>query len=128
MNERLWLDHIETPLGELALVADGAGRLRALGWTDGHARMQRTLAGVFSDSPVPAPNPGGLSAAIRAYFAGDLTAIDGLPGRGRPKLARVAAGLAAVITRYARTGRAMFLSACSPISSKARSRRPAASS
>ncbi len=79
MNERLLLDHIETPLGELALIADAAGRLRALGWTDGHARMQRKLAGVSSDSPVPASNPGGLSAAIRAYFAGDLTAIDGLP-------------------------------------------------
>src|SRR5882724_2011537 len=79
MDERLRLDHIETPIGELALVADGADRLCALGWTDGHARMQRTLAGVSSDSPVRASNPGGLSAAIRAYFAGDLRAIDGLP-------------------------------------------------
>jgi methylated-DNA-[protein]-cysteine S-methyltransferase len=79
MDERLLLDRIETPIGELVLIADGAGQLRSLGWTDGHDRMQRELAGVAGYALVPMSNPGGSSAAIRAYFAGDLTAIDGLP-------------------------------------------------
>jgi methylated-DNA-[protein]-cysteine S-methyltransferase len=75
IRARLLVDHIETPIGRLAIVA-ADGRLRAVGWIDGHARMQRTLGGA---AVVPASNPGGLTAAIRAYFAGDLRAIDGLP-------------------------------------------------
>ncbi len=79
------LDHVETPIGELALVADEDGRLRAVGWTDGHARMDRQLrvlrvyCGEQGFSLGPASNPGGLTGALRAYFAGDLAAIDGLP-------------------------------------------------
>ena len=78
-DTRCWkLDHLVTPLGELALVADADRRLRALGFTGGHARMERTLR-----APAHAlereTNPGGLSAALVAYFAGDLGAIDGLP-------------------------------------------------
>jgi hypothetical protein len=44
-------------------------------------------------------------------FANGSTAIDGLSGRGGPELDRSAVEPAAVITRYVRTGRAMFLSA-----------------
>jgi len=79
---RLLLDHVETPIGRLVLVAGEDGRLRAVGWSDGHARMERQLrahAGQQSPALVPASNPGGLTAALRAYFAGDLAAIDGLP-------------------------------------------------
>ena len=72
---RFLVDHLDTPIGRLAIVADD-GRLRALGWLEGHARMERTLGGAVL---VPASNPGGLTAALRAYFAGDLHAIDGLP-------------------------------------------------
>ena len=79
MDKRLLIDHIETPLGELALVADDEGRLHAVGWTEGHARMQRELI-CHPDAPiVPSPNPGGLSDALRAYFNGDLAAISDLP-------------------------------------------------
>jgi len=79
MRERLFLDHIATPIGELALIADGDGSLRALGWTDGHDRMQRKLSDLQGSKPILTSNPAGLSASLRAYFAGDLTAIDGLP-------------------------------------------------
>jgi methylated-DNA-[protein]-cysteine S-methyltransferase len=78
MDNRLLLDHIETPLGELALVADCEGRLHALGWTEGHARMQKQLSSHPSTTVVLAPNPCGLSDALRAYFDGELTAIDHL--------------------------------------------------
>ena len=79
---RLLIDRIETPIGELAIVADDAGRLRAVEWTDHDANMQRSLRlhyGPDGYSLTPAPNPGGVSAAIRAYFAGNLRAIDALP-------------------------------------------------
>jgi methylated-DNA-[protein]-cysteine S-methyltransferase len=79
---RLLLDHIETPIGTLALLADEAGHLHALGFTDGHARMERQLLATVRTgraSLVTAANPGGLSVAVGRYFAGDLRAIDGLP-------------------------------------------------
>lgn len=71
----LLIDHVDTPIGKLAVVS-GSGRLRAVGWTDGHARMERTLDGV---SIAPASDPWGLTAPLRAYFAGDVAAIDALP-------------------------------------------------
>jgi methylated-DNA-[protein]-cysteine S-methyltransferase len=76
------LDHLETPIGPIALVADEEGRLRALGFVSGHPRMDRhlRLSSREADSALaPASNPGGLTAALRAYFEGDFTAIDGLP-------------------------------------------------
>ena len=79
---RLLLDHVETPIGKFALIADEDGQLRAAGWVDGHARMERQLraySGERSFSLTPTSNPGGLSAAVGAYFAGDLSAIDHLP-------------------------------------------------
>lgn len=80
--ERLLTDRIDTPLGELSILADSAGRLRAVGFTEGHARMERrllahTLSG--DSAPLSTSNPGGFSAALRRYFAGDLGAIEGLP-------------------------------------------------
>jgi methylated-DNA-[protein]-cysteine S-methyltransferase len=79
---RLVIDHVDTPIGRLALVADDGGRLRGLGWIDGHARMIKQLR-AYSVQGTPPPalasNPGGLTAALRAYFAGDLAAIDALP-------------------------------------------------
>ena len=75
---RWFLDHIDTPIGRLALVASAEGRLRAVGWTDGHPRMQRNLEPDGGELVAEA-NPGGLSAALAAYFRGDLSAVEGLP-------------------------------------------------
>ncbi|MGA7123043.1 MAG: methylated-DNA--[protein]-cysteine S-methyltransferase [Polyangiaceae bacterium] len=84
MKPRVYrVDHVETPLGELALVVDPEGRLCAAGWTDGHSRMQRLLRGDLGGggamSLVPTSNPAGIGSALRAYFAGEPDAIDGLP-------------------------------------------------
>jgi methylated-DNA-[protein]-cysteine S-methyltransferase len=79
---RFLLDHLETPIGRLDLVADEDGRLHAVGFGDGHPRMERHLrqpAGEADSALTPASNPGGLTAALRAYFDGDPMAIDGLP-------------------------------------------------
>ena len=79
---RLLIDKLDTPIGELAIVADHQGNLRALDWTDHDESMRRLLrlhygAGGFVLEP--ARDPGGLARALRAYFAGDLSAIDHLP-------------------------------------------------
>jgi methylated-DNA-[protein]-cysteine S-methyltransferase len=79
---RLLLDRIPTPIGELCLLADESGRLRALEWSDQEERLRRQLritCGAGGVEIGPRRNPGGLSAALRRYFAGELGIIDDLP-------------------------------------------------
>jgi methylated-DNA-[protein]-cysteine S-methyltransferase len=78
----LLVDRIPTPIGGLAVVADEHGRLRAVEWTDQDVRMQRALRLHYGEggySLRPAVDPNEISAALTAYFAGDLAAIDDLP-------------------------------------------------
>jgi len=78
----LLVDRLATPIGELVVVADREGRLRAVDWTEHEARMLRLLASQYRGMAIrldPAGNPGGLTDAFAAYFAGDLAAIDALP-------------------------------------------------
>jgi methylated-DNA-[protein]-cysteine S-methyltransferase len=82
VEESLVHDELATPVGVLHLLADAAGRLHALGWFDGHARMESVLDAYRSrrgGTLERGDNPGGLTAALRAYFAGDLGAIRDLP-------------------------------------------------
>jgi methylated-DNA-[protein]-cysteine S-methyltransferase len=79
---RLFIDRIDTPLGELTIVADELGNLRATTWSDYDTYLRPSLAlhcGTTGFTVKPAHNPGGLTAAIALYFAGDLAAIDSLP-------------------------------------------------
>lgn len=71
------LDRVETPLGELSVVADSTGCVHALGFSDGHARRPGQLD-AYRAKLARASDPGGVSSALRAYFAGELRAIDGL--------------------------------------------------
>ena len=76
------MDRIETPIGEMILVADHEGNLRAIDWTDHEDRMLRLLRrhyGTNGFTLQPAANPHGLSDCFRCYFAGDLTALDNVP-------------------------------------------------
>jgi methylated-DNA-[protein]-cysteine S-methyltransferase len=76
---QLFVDRATTPIGELLIVADSDGRLRATEWTD-CASLPRLLRQYGARIALePTKNPGGLTRAIDAYFAGDLTAIDRLP-------------------------------------------------
>ncbi len=72
----LLLDHLKTPIGKLAIVADERGRLHAVGFTTGHARMDAALE---SERAKSAKDPNGLTSALAAYFEGELTAIQDLP-------------------------------------------------
>ena len=78
----LLIDRIDTPIGEMVIIADSDGNLRAVDWTDHEPRMHTFLRrhdGKNGFKLRPARNPSGLSRVIRNYFAGDLTAIDTLP-------------------------------------------------
>jgi methylated-DNA-[protein]-cysteine S-methyltransferase len=79
----LAIDRIDTPIGELVVVADRDGNLRAIDWTDHEERMVRLLRRQYGEATViePARDPNGLASAMRAYFAGDTGAIDGLPAK-----------------------------------------------
>lgn len=77
----LFIDRIKTPIGELAIVADARDRLRAMEWTDHDDRLHRALRlhyGADGYALKPRRDPAGLSTAMRAYFGGELAAIDRL--------------------------------------------------
>jgi methylated-DNA-[protein]-cysteine S-methyltransferase len=74
-----FIDRIDTPIGELLLVADRAGKLRAIDWADYEGRMLRLLRlhyGKDGYTLVPSNNPHGLREKMERYFAGDIYAID----------------------------------------------------
>jgi methylated-DNA-[protein]-cysteine S-methyltransferase len=78
----LLIDRIDTPIGEMILVADHDGNLRAADWTEHEPRMRNLLRlhyGKDGFTLTPARNPNGLAHAIGSYFAGDLAAIDIVP-------------------------------------------------
>jgi methylated-DNA-[protein]-cysteine S-methyltransferase len=76
-----WTDQITTPIGELVLVADEAGALCAVNWSDHTGRTERLLRLHYGLQLVfgPKHDPHSLTTALRAYFAGELTVIDKLP-------------------------------------------------
>lgn len=76
------IDRTETPIGELVIVADRSGNLRAIDWTEHEPRMLDLLRRYYGAGGfvlTPARDPSGLTRAMRRYFAGDLAAIDNLP-------------------------------------------------
>lgn len=84
MKEPLFLiaDRIDTPIGEMVIVADREGNLRAADWVEYEARMLLLLrrhygANGFRLEQGKAPD--GFAEAIQRYFAGDVSALDSLP-------------------------------------------------
>jgi methylated-DNA-[protein]-cysteine S-methyltransferase len=78
----LQLDRIDTPIGEMLIVADHTGTLRAAGWADHERRMRHSLRLHYGESGFrlePTRNPNNLTNTIGRYFEGELTAIDNLP-------------------------------------------------
>ena len=74
-------DRLATPVGELVIVADAAGRLRSIDWTDHEPRMRRLLDRYYGEGRYtlsPARDPGGLTKAMASYFKGDIEIIDTL--------------------------------------------------
>ena len=77
--ETLTLDRVATPVGEVLLVTDGLGSVRALDFAGYEDRMNRLLvrhAPVASLTAGRAPGP--VRTALERYFGGDVHALDGL--------------------------------------------------
>ena len=73
------ISHMPTPIGEMRLITDEAGAVRALDWDDHTERMQRLLVRQYGRDRVrlvSGPMLAELRAKLDAYFAGDLHAID----------------------------------------------------
>ncbi len=75
----LFVDRILSPIGTLLLVTDGE-KLCALDYTDYEPRMLKLLQARYGPVRLKkGANAGRFSNALRAYLAGDLTAIDDIP-------------------------------------------------
>ncbi len=79
---QLFFDRLPTPIGELIVVADGEGHLRAVDWTEHESRMRGLLRRQYGPKGIALTqkrDPHGLSKAMRGYFRGRLDVIDTLP-------------------------------------------------
>ena len=76
----LFLDNIDSPLGEMLLLTDSQGVVRALDFANHNVRLQRELRERFADIELrEAANTEAvrvISGKLDRYFSGDLTALD----------------------------------------------------
>ena len=75
----LTMDRIATPLGEGLLGVDSQGVLRVFEWIDHEARTLQLLRRQYPNVELQSgAAPQATSRAFEAYFAGELTALDGV--------------------------------------------------
>jgi methylated-DNA-[protein]-cysteine S-methyltransferase len=78
----LGLDRIGSPIGEVLLVTDENGMLRALDFHDYEARMRRLLRIHYGDTAIDdRAAPREIRNALLRYFDGDITATDAIGWR-----------------------------------------------
>lgn len=95
MSTILLTDHVETPIGPMLLMVED-DILIGLEFDDQPERYMKDLKRRYPDLAMhEKANPCGFSDHVRAYYAGDLAAVDGLPvqGGGTPFQERVWAEL-----------------------------------
>jgi O-6-methylguanine DNA methyltransferase len=79
LTMRLMLDTYGSPLGEILLVSDSDGALRALDFADYDLRLRRLLRLHYGTYQLDlAPAPVAVVSALTAYFAGDIDAVSKL--------------------------------------------------
>lgn len=78
---KLWIDTIATPIGTMTLVVNPAsGGVCALDFDTQRRVLQARLEARFgSVSLVETPDPGGIASRLRAYFAGEVAALESVP-------------------------------------------------
>jgi methylated-DNA-[protein]-cysteine S-methyltransferase len=77
MSEQLFQDRVQTPIGDLLLVADQAGALRMLEFHDKEERWRPQFQRHFTTAAVTDKrDPFHLGARLARYFAGDIAALD----------------------------------------------------
>jgi methylated-DNA-[protein]-cysteine S-methyltransferase len=74
------LDRLPTPIGDLLIVFDDEGRLRALDWEDYEARMRRLLRLQYGREIElhEWKAPARMRESLDSYFAGDFSALDSI--------------------------------------------------
>jgi methylated-DNA-[protein]-cysteine S-methyltransferase len=76
---KLTLEKLPSPIGTILLVCDGEA-IRALDFEEFEPRFKRLLPRHCGDAEIIEGNaPRQITDAIRAYFAGDIRALDALP-------------------------------------------------
>ena len=80
----LFVAGIATPAGAIEIVVDEQESVRALYFADDVSQIRPSIERYYGKegsgySLTPRPLPSHIRAALEAYFAGDLTAIDALP-------------------------------------------------
>lgn len=73
------LTSIQTPVGPFTILANGDGAVRAAGFTTDVAALLALVHPTLRTEPVPRDDLGPVTAAVRSYLDGDVTAIDGVP-------------------------------------------------
>jgi methylated-DNA-[protein]-cysteine S-methyltransferase len=74
---RLLLDRAPSPIGELLIVTDEAGLLRAIDFHDHEPRLDRLLKTHYGPRrPEPGAAPAAIREAMAAYFAGQLDTLN----------------------------------------------------
>lgn len=74
-------DKIDTPTGEMMIVTDSGGGLRALEWTDLEDRMTRLVGRQYKGQHITLKQgsaPACVKDALASYFGGELHALDNL--------------------------------------------------
>ena len=75
-QETFFFDQIESPIGELTIIVDRKGAMRML-WFDGG---KEAFAHRFPDIALaPRRDPFGHSTTLKAYFDGDMEALERIP-------------------------------------------------
>lgn len=76
---KVFLSHLDSPLGKLLLVTDAQRNVRALDFADHKARLDRGLRDHYGEvARVESAAPAEIADALARYFEGDLDALNGL--------------------------------------------------
>jgi methylated-DNA-[protein]-cysteine S-methyltransferase len=76
---KLFLSHLDSPLGAMLLVTDAQQVVRALDFADHKARLHRGLREHYGEVELTEiPAPAGIADALARYFAGELEALNAL--------------------------------------------------
>lgn len=75
------LDHLKSPIGEIVVLTDDQGRLRALDWLEHEHRMRRLLSSQYRSTGIQIIEgraPTAIRTPIVQYFRGKVDAIDAI--------------------------------------------------
>jgi methylated-DNA-[protein]-cysteine S-methyltransferase len=79
-HDAFYYDRIKTPIGDVVIVVDQDGAMRILYFDDGDERWRRAFERHYPGARLTAKrDPSGHSTTLRAYFDGDMDALQRIP-------------------------------------------------